>query len=495
MSAAVRRVLDVPLAVHAAMLAVVLVALLPIIGTTGQFSADEGAAIAQARQLARGDGWTVPDSFPQADPDGSAFPFELSNRGGNEYAPFAKHPVYPALLAPAERVLGNAGMLLLSIAGTVAAAVVAALLARRLDPKLAVLALWVTGVASPLFFDSYTVVAHSIGAALAGLAVLCAQRATGRRAGVWSAIVAGVIAMGTMMRTEMLFFAIGLSIALVVLNSRSRDAVVAVCRSCCRCRDRLRTRSCAAQGRRTRTASHHRVVGAALGRLDRRSVLRVEDHVAASRLRRRPAQQRVARGNRGGRDRTVDDESSAVRTRWDTRVRVRGRRSRVRVAVRRRGPGARPVAGVADRGVRVGRVGSASVARGEPPSGAHVRSVLARSIGHAVRVGRVGGVGRSGTLPSASHAHTGGARAGGTHCARSTATATLAAASFVVLSLALTVTAVDTLRTYHDDVDSLVAGIDTATREPRGRRRPAGGVDDEWSHRSICVHGRRACVG
>src|SRR3954451_990066 len=113
--AIVRRIASAPLAMHAAALAVVLVALLPIIGTTGQFSADEGAAIEQARQLSRGDGWTVPDSFPAADPDGSAFPYELSNRGGDEYAPFAKHPVYPALLAPAERVLGNSGMLLLSI--------------------------------------------------------------------------------------------------------------------------------------------------------------------------------------------------------------------------------------------------------------------------------------------------------------------------------------------------------------------------------------------
>src|SRR5690349_20478429 len=142
MTAGLRRIAQAPLAAHAAALAIVLVALLPIIGTTGQFSADEGAAIAQARQLSRGDGWTVPDSFSQADPDGSAFPYELSSHGGDRYAPFSKHPVYPALLAPADRVLGNTGMLLWSIGGTVAAAVLTALLARRLDPALAVPAFW-----------------------------------------------------------------------------------------------------------------------------------------------------------------------------------------------------------------------------------------------------------------------------------------------------------------------------------------------------------------
>jgi hypothetical protein len=206
------------LAVHAAALAVLLVSLLPIIGTSGQFSADEGAAIAQARQLVRGDGWTVPDSFPAADPDGSAFPFELSNRGGDRYAPFAKHPVYPLMLAAADRVLGGAGMFLWSIGGTVAAALLAALLARRLDPALGVPAFWVTGIASPLLFDSYTVIAHSIGAALAGLAVLCAVKALERPARRWSLIIVVTVAAATMLRTEMLFFALGLSIALVMTN-------------------------------------------------------------------------------------------------------------------------------------------------------------------------------------------------------------------------------------------------------------------------------------
>ncbi|MEY2459058.1 MAG: hypothetical protein QOG30_888, partial [Acidimicrobiaceae bacterium] len=118
---------------HAAALALLLLVLLPIIGTTSQFSADEGAAIAQAVHLERGDGWTTGHPFAAADPDGIAFPLELSVRSGDRYAAFAKHPVYPVMLAAADRVGGRAAMVLLSIAGTIAAAVLTALLARRFD--------------------------------------------------------------------------------------------------------------------------------------------------------------------------------------------------------------------------------------------------------------------------------------------------------------------------------------------------------------------------
>src|SRR5205823_12516208 len=119
----IRRLLDAPLAAHAVGLVFVLLALLPVVGTASQFSADEGAAVAQAVQLERGEGWTTAHPFPAVDPSGDAYPFELSVRRGDRYAPFAKHPIYPVLLAGAYRVAGRLGMLLLSIAGTVVAAV------------------------------------------------------------------------------------------------------------------------------------------------------------------------------------------------------------------------------------------------------------------------------------------------------------------------------------------------------------------------------------
>lgn len=215
---------------HAGALLLVLVALLPLIGTTGQFSADEGAALAQADRLERGDGWTMPNSFPEADPTGDAFPFELSARSGDVYAPFAKHPVYPVVLAGLLRVGGRAGVLLLSIAGTVLTALLAAALARRIDETVRVPAFWLVGLASPLFFDSYVVIAHTLGAACAGAAAWTVARP--RRDRIGPAGLAGLFAAtaaGVLLRTEMVFFAIALSIALLYAGRRAirRVAVVA----------------------------------------------------------------------------------------------------------------------------------------------------------------------------------------------------------------------------------------------------------------------------
>jgi hypothetical protein len=199
--------------------------LLPIVGTTSQFSADEGAAIAQAVHLEQGDGWTEAHPFPAADPDRVAFPLELSQREGDRYAPFARHPVYALLLAGALRIGGRSAPLVLSVLGTVTAALLSALLARRLDPDLGVLALWVVGIASPLGFDSYIVIAHTLGAALAGAAVLLIVRALESDRTRWSLLgVIAVLGAGVVLRTEMVFFAVACGLAVLVIG-RSRRAV------------------------------------------------------------------------------------------------------------------------------------------------------------------------------------------------------------------------------------------------------------------------------
>jgi hypothetical protein len=215
-----RRLLGAPLWVHAVAVALVLVVLLPVVGTSGQFSADEGAAIAQAARLERGDGWTMTHSFPEADPTGDAFAFELSTRAGDEYAPFAKHPLYPVLLAAASRAGGKAAMILLSVAGTVLAALLSARLARRIDGRVAVATLWVVGLLSPLFFDSYVVIAHTLGAACAVGVVLAVLRIRdGRRAFVVVAFAASMV--GALLRTEFLFLALAVTVAVLALD-RSR---------------------------------------------------------------------------------------------------------------------------------------------------------------------------------------------------------------------------------------------------------------------------------
>ena len=166
---------------HLLALAIVLLALVPVVGTSSSFSSDEGAGIIQARSLASGDGWIVRPPMPAVDPEGEWYPLISAEQGTKGFAPLAKHPAYSVLLAAGYRAGGVPAMVALSVLGTVAAAGFAAAIARRLDPVLARPCLWVVGLVSPLFFDSFLVMGHTIGAAFAAGAVLFAIRAVTER--------------------------------------------------------------------------------------------------------------------------------------------------------------------------------------------------------------------------------------------------------------------------------------------------------------------------
>lgn len=226
------RLWDLPVRAHLAALALVLLALVPFVGTSSSFSADEGAAIVQARSLSEGRGWIVEHPLPAADPEGVNYPLELSERGPDGRAPFGKHPLYALLLAGADRIGGVTAMVLLSLAGTVAAAGLASALARRLDPSLARTSVWVVGLASPLLFDGYLLIAHTLGAALAAAAVLAAVVAIERRSPVVA--LACVPAVGTcvLLRNEGILLAVALAAVGAVTawrraDMRSAAAVVA----------------------------------------------------------------------------------------------------------------------------------------------------------------------------------------------------------------------------------------------------------------------------
>ncbi|HWC12355.1 MAG TPA: hypothetical protein VG455_14175, partial [Acidimicrobiales bacterium] len=194
----------------------------PVLGTGASFSADEGAAIIQAHRLSTDRGWVVEHPLPEADPTEVNYPLELSTRGARGTASFAKHPLYALLLAGADRVGGVTAMVLLSVAGTVTAAALAAALAARMGAAasfghgagLARPALWVVGLASPLTFDGYLVIAHTLGAAAAAGAVLFAVRALeDHRALASVAGVAVCIALAVLVRNEAVLFALGLGVA------------------------------------------------------------------------------------------------------------------------------------------------------------------------------------------------------------------------------------------------------------------------------------------
>jgi len=210
------------LTAHHLVLASVLVGLMVVVGWQAPFSADEGAAAAQARLLADGDGWSAPHPFPEADPTGDAFPLARSTETDEGWAPFAKHPTYSLLLSGADRIGGVPAMVLISVLGTVAAAAAAGALAARIDDSLARPALWVTGLASPLMFDAHLLMGHTLAAAAAGGATLCALRAASSRR--WSTLagVAGLTALMVLLRNEAALYAIALALALVIAGVRHR---------------------------------------------------------------------------------------------------------------------------------------------------------------------------------------------------------------------------------------------------------------------------------
>jgi hypothetical protein len=216
------------LGLHAAALALVLVAVLPVVGTHGLFSADEGAVLAQVRLLREHHSWTQAHPFPEADPTGDAFPLDLSSRSGDQYAPFAKHPVYPALLTAIDRAGGRAAMFLTSVLGTVLAALLAALLARRLGDGLARPTLWLVGLASPLVFDGYLLIGHSLGAAASAGFVLLILVARDRRGWAPLAGALACLVVGGLLRNEVQLLAVAAAIVLAVEAVRRRDRFAGV---------------------------------------------------------------------------------------------------------------------------------------------------------------------------------------------------------------------------------------------------------------------------
>ncbi|MEY2426639.1 MAG: hypothetical protein QOI61_2211 [Actinomycetota bacterium] len=175
-----QRAWSVPVTAHCLALLVVLVGLAAVVGTESSYIDDEGAAVVQARHLADHNSWIVPHPLPEVDPTGLFYPYKLSEAGERGAAPFAKHPVYAVVLASLWRIGGIKALLGLSLLGTVLAGLTAGLLAGRIDSRFARPAVWAVGLGSPLLFDGYLVLAHTVGAALGGALVLVLTRREGR---------------------------------------------------------------------------------------------------------------------------------------------------------------------------------------------------------------------------------------------------------------------------------------------------------------------------
>ncbi len=208
---------------HVLALALVLVLGFWLTAPRVAFSSDEGAAVLQARMLADGQGWRYHSPIRAIDPEDQARPFVRGDHGSRGMAPLAKHPLYPVVLAGADWLGGTAGMVLVGMAGTLAAAVLAACIARRLGRGLDVPVLWLVGLASPLFIDAYLVQAHTLAAAAvagAGVAVLAVLRPHRSRGARLAASVAVTVWLwvAAMLRTEALLVGPALAAAILVLT-------------------------------------------------------------------------------------------------------------------------------------------------------------------------------------------------------------------------------------------------------------------------------------
>ncbi len=221
----VRRAWRLPLWAHAAVLAVLLLALLPLMSPTSSFTSDEGAYAVQVRALDKGS-WAYEYKAAPFDPEGESFPIILSDEGpGDRYYPYIKHPGYPLLLLGTTRVFGEAlGLHLPGLLGVLAAAVAAWFLAKELDTRLARPAFWMT-VAGPVLVSGYVVWAHAPSAAVAGFALVGAARIARRGVTAGDAVltVAAVVA-GVLLRAEGLLFAAALAPALAVVLFKRKGA-------------------------------------------------------------------------------------------------------------------------------------------------------------------------------------------------------------------------------------------------------------------------------
>ena len=220
-----------PILLHLAGLGAVLIALLPLVRPGPVFFSDEGAPILQERLLRVTHSWVEPASpLPHVDPRGVARTIPNADAGAKGRAPYAKHPLYPLTLGLLDRMFGTGGVLGVSIAGTLLSALAAAGIASMVDAHLARPALWIAGLASPLAFDSYIAVGHTIGAAFAALSAVGLMAIIQRRSWRWAALaLVGVgVAATTMFRTEGALWggAVAVTAALLVAFRRTAAPLV-----------------------------------------------------------------------------------------------------------------------------------------------------------------------------------------------------------------------------------------------------------------------------
>ena len=224
----VRRAWGAPLWAHAAVLAVVVLAVFPLMRPTSAFTSDEGAYALQVAALDNGS-WEFDYRAAPLDPEGRAFPVVLSDSGPDGYYTYVKHPAYPVLLQAGSRLVGRTlGLHLFSLMGMVGAAVAAWLLAGELDARLRRPAFWLAA-GGPVLVNGFLIWAHAPSAALAGLALAAAARIARRGVTPWAAVaMSAALAGGVLLRSEGLLLAGALAVSLAAVRFAHRRPIAAL---------------------------------------------------------------------------------------------------------------------------------------------------------------------------------------------------------------------------------------------------------------------------
>ena len=201
----------VPLWAHVLVLAALLFGLLAILDNGAVGNADEGAVLAQAKILQQDGRWGMTSPTAAIDPSGKWFPIDLTEHVGDRWYPYTKHTFYPRLVSLADEAGGLRGVLALHVLGVVLAATAAALLARRVAPGWERLTLWTVALATPLLFDGYWVIAHSLAAVGAVVAVIGVLMALERRALLGTILASVAVLWTVLLRSEGTLFGLALA--------------------------------------------------------------------------------------------------------------------------------------------------------------------------------------------------------------------------------------------------------------------------------------------
>lgn len=214
-----------PLWHHTVALVIVLLLGFLTVPDVGVFSHDEGAQALQAQVLATEGDWGRPHPMPEVAPEGEWFPSWSAVMNDGEHATLWRKPLYSWLGGRLWAVGGSPAFHLFSTVGAAVAAVLTALCARELDASLDRPALWLVGLASPLFGDGYLLIAHAVAAAAvaAMTLMLLRQLRDGRSSWGRLLVVFGSAIFAVMVRREALLLTAAMVTCLVPIAIASRQ--------------------------------------------------------------------------------------------------------------------------------------------------------------------------------------------------------------------------------------------------------------------------------